>query len=135
VTESSLLHAVTDAGTTLQHAVATPDGSDLVVEAPLDADVRGIVDDIRDTFVDVTFVARRERDRETTAIGRPGGLLGDLTDRQREVVEAAYRAGYFDWPRESTAEEVAGSLGLAGPTLHGHLRKAEATILSALLDE
>jgi predicted DNA binding protein len=80
-------------------------------------------------------VSTRERDREITTVGRPGGVLDELTDRQREVLEAAYQAGYFAWPRESTAEEVADALGLSSPTVHGHLRKAEVVILSALLDD
>jgi len=49
------------------------------------------------------------------------------------VLEAAFRAGYYDWPRGSTAEELADSLELTGPTLHGHLRKAERTVLAWLL--
>jgi predicted DNA binding protein len=61
-------------------------------------------------------------------------VLEDLTDRQRDALEAAYRAGYFAWPRESTAEDVAESLDLTSPTLHSHLRKAESVILSRLLD-
>lgn len=133
--EASLLHAVEAAGATVRTVVAGPDGADLVIEAPVDADVRDLIGTVQETFPDLALVARRERDREVTTVGRPGGLLDALTGRQREALEAAYRAGYFAWPRESTAEEVAASLGLAAPTLHGHLRKAQRTILAALLDD
>jgi len=60
--------------------------------------------------------------------------LDHLTERQRDVLEAAYEAGYFEWPRESTAEEVADSLDIASPTLHSHLRKAENHILTAFFE-
>jgi len=134
VTESSLLHTVTAVGATVRTASVDADGAHLIVEAPADADLESVVDHIQSAYSGADFVAHREHDREVTTVGRPGGILDDLTDRQREALEAAYRAGYFDWPRESTAEVVAESLDLSPPTLHGHLRKAEAAILSALLD-
>jgi len=65
----------------------------------------------------------------------PDETLEELTDRQQEVLEAALRSGYFEWPRESTAEEVADSLDISSPTLHNHLRKAENQILSSVLDD
>ncbi|MEF8778108.1 MAG: helix-turn-helix domain-containing protein, partial [Natronomonas sp.] len=46
----------------------------------------------------------------------------------------AYFAGYFDWPRGSTAEEGADSMGVSSPTLHNHLRKAERKLLSSFFD-
>ena len=42
----------------------------------------------------------------TASDGEPLPDETDMTDRQREALEAAFRAGYFDWPRDSTAEEV-----------------------------
>nr|WP_283102384.1 helix-turn-helix domain-containing protein [Haloplanus sp. XH21] len=55
--------------------------------------------------------------------------------RQREVFETAFWAGYFQWPRTSTAEEVAAALDIAPPTLHAHLRKAEHRLLASLFEE
>lgn len=134
VTNSSLIHTVTGVGGTLSTATVGPDGTRFVVEVPVDADVREIVDHIQTEHSDVDFVAQRDRDHEVSTGSRPDGILGELTDRQREVLEAAYRSGYFAWPRTSTAEEVAESLGLSSATLHGHLRKAEAVIISTLFD-
>ncbi|MFB9806395.1 helix-turn-helix domain-containing protein [Haladaptatus pallidirubidus] len=48
---------------------------------------------------------------------------------------AAYRSGYFDWPRESTGEQLAESLDIAAPTLHKHLRLAERKLLSTIFDD
>jgi hypothetical protein len=59
--------------------------------------------------------------------------LAELTDRQQEVLEAAYLGGYFNWPRDSTAEEVADSLDIASATLHDHLRKAQRKVLDEIL--
>jgi len=132
--DPSLFHTVDHAGAAVTSAVAGPTDARLVVETPVDADVRDVVEPIRRDFPAVALLARREVDRAAaTADGLNGGLAG-LTDRQRQVLEVAYRAGYFDWPRDSTAAEVAESLDIASATLHGHLRKAEAGVLEALFD-
>jgi len=133
VSAPSVLHIVSDAGATMNRASVTPESARFVVETSIDTDIRRLVDRVTDDFPAASLLSRRKCDREITTVGRPGGILDDLTDRQREVLEAAYQAGYFSWPRESTAEEVAESLGLASSTLHAHLRKAETAILSGLL--
>lgn len=60
-------------------------------------------------------------------------LARDLTDRQRSALEAAYHAGFFKWPRETTGEQIAESLQIAPPTFHHHLRKAQQKAFDALL--
>jgi len=134
VSPPSLLHTVSHAGATVRTAVADPRGTRLVAEAPVDANVRDIVEHVRSEYPDAELQSQRDRDREVTPLGRPDGVLEELTDRQREVLETAYRAGYYAWPRGSTAADLAESLGIASSTLHGHLRKAESTILSTLLE-
>jgi len=57
-----------------------------------------------------------------------------LTDRQREVVEHALDAGYFEWPREVTSEELAAEMDISRATLLEHLRKAESKLLTDALD-
>ncbi|WP_438267412.1 helix-turn-helix domain-containing protein [Haladaptatus halobius] len=48
---------------------------------------------------------------------------------------AAYNAGFFEWPRESTGEEVADSLGVLAPTFHQHLRASERKLLAVFFGE
>ncbi len=55
-----------------------------------------------------------------------------LTGRQREAVEAAIDAGYYDVPRSGSQEDVAGRLDCAPSTAAEHLRKAEARVLRSL---
>jgi predicted DNA binding protein/PAS domain-containing protein len=128
-------------GTLLAHganvqAVSVEDGSaTAVVELPSDADVRSVVDRLGESFPGSRLVARRERNRPAErADSLPEGGLDDLTDRQQQALEMAYRAGYFDWPRESTAEEVAERMDIASPTFHYHLRRSEATLLEGLFE-
>ncbi len=52
-----------------------------------------------------------------------------LSERQREVFELARRRGYYTWPREVSASDLADELGISKATLLEHLRKAEAKLL------
>jgi predicted DNA binding protein len=62
------------------------------------------------------------------------GAEPSLTDRQREVLQYALESGYFEWPRESTSEELAEGMGISRATLLEHLRKAESKLLTDALD-
>lgn len=55
---------------------------------------------------------------------------GLVTDRQREVLETARRAGYFEVPRDCTLAEVAAALGIDTSTASGILRRGQARIVS-----
>jgi hypothetical protein len=130
----SLFETARAGGGTVQSAEATSGTVSIVVTLPARRRVRAFVNRVVAAFPATELVARRERDRPPARPGAPDDYLGDLTDRQRRALEVAYRSGYFDWPRESTAEEVAAVLDVAPPTLHAHLRKAEARLFAALLD-
>ncbi|WP_129116939.1 helix-turn-helix domain-containing protein [Halegenticoccus tardaugens] len=56
-----------------------------------------------------------------------------LSARQAEVLSLALEAGYYDWPRRTDAQTLAGRLGICHSTLLEHLRKAEKKLLSEAL--
>lgn len=58
--------------------------------------------------------------------GEPETLL---TDRQREVLEAALRRGYFSVPRECTLAELAAALDVDKSTASGVIRRGEARLV------
>ncbi len=133
--ESALLDAAADVGATIRSASVEAGDGRIALELPGTADVREVVDLVTDAVPGSTLLARHDRDGSPQAPGTPGGLVDRLTERQRQAVTVAFRAGYFDWPRQSTAEEVADALDIAPATLHGHLRKAQGSLLASLLDE
>lgn len=54
---------------------------------------------------------------------------GLLTDRQRDVLETAIRAGYFEVPRDATLAAVADELDVDKSTASTVLRRGEARLL------
>ena len=101
-----------------------------------EADVRAVVERVQQSVPPTELRAKRRREAPADPEGArlDSELSQRLTDRQLETIEAAYSAGYFEWPRESTAEDVADEMGVSSPTVHNHLRKAENEVLGELLD-
>lgn len=54
-----------------------------------------------------------------------------LSDRQQEALRLALRRGYYEWPRETSATELATELDVNKATFLEHLRKAERKIMHA----
>ena len=99
-------------------------------------DIRTVVNALGTAYDDLTLVAQRERDRDVrTEAGFRKQLTAALTGRQREAARTAYFAGFFDWPREHTGEEVASMMDISQTTFTQHLRAAESKLFAALFDD
>ena len=71
----------------------------------------------------------------TEANFAPDSPLSKLTEKQREVLIAAYKLGYYDLPRRINSEKLAEKLNIGSSTLGEHLRKAEQRLLNHILAE
>lgn len=60
-----------------------------------------------------------------------GDLTARLTDRQREVLDAARDLGYYESPRAATHRDIADRLDIATGTVAEHLQKIEARVLGS----
>jgi predicted DNA binding protein len=58
---------------------------------------------------------------------------GVLTDRQQEIVRAAFAAGYFDFPRKIGSARLANQLGVSVSTLSEVMRAAQRRIFAEYL--
>ncbi|WP_137291540.1 bacterio-opsin activator domain-containing protein [Natronorubrum halophilum] len=106
-----------------------------LIEVSQDADVREIADALTVVYENTELVARREVDRAVqTAVERRNRMLDQLTDRQLTTLRLAYYGGFFDWPRDSTGEEIAEAMGVSPPTMHQHLRKGLKSILGEFFE-
>ncbi len=113
------------------------DGTELevVVDVPPATSVREFVGALEDDYRSVELVARHDVQRALkTRRDVVTALFEGMTDRQLEVIRTAYFAGFFDWPRESTGEEVAEMLDITQPTVNRHLRVGQQRILSQLFE-
>ena len=118
------------------HRVHAENGSlRVVVEVPRRGNTGTVIESVEDACDGATFLAQRMVDRTDAWAPDQSTLETRLTEKQREALETAVFAGYFDWPRESTGEEVADRMGISPATFTQHLRAAEGKIFDAILRE
>jgi predicted DNA binding protein/PAS domain-containing protein len=91
------------------------------------------------SYRSVSFTERPGVDGESAGKSPAGTTDADpmarLTDRQREVLETAYRAGYFEYPRDQSASDVADRLGVSRPAFQEVLRAAERNFLKGTIGD
>lgn len=105
----------------------------LVVHVPPGADVRQLTEAMQDIYPDTEVIAQRQTTRREESTQQvQTAVTDDLTERQRTALETAYFAGFFNWPRDSSGEEVAESLGVSASTFHQHVRLGQSKLLEAL---
>lgn len=61
------------------------------------------------------------------------GVLSELTERQRALLELAHRLGYYDTPSRTSLDRLARIAGVSRAAVSKTLRRAEARILAAVL--
>jgi predicted DNA binding protein len=136
VTGRTVPGTVTGLGAVLTGAVAGADAVTVTLAAAGGVDVRGLIETLRETYPGTELLARRTREEPIEAVGGFRERVEDrLTDRQLEVLQAAHFGGYYRWPRERNAADLASGLGIAQSTFGRHLRAAERKLLSMLFDE
>jgi predicted DNA binding protein/PAS domain-containing protein len=117
---------LTTVGTRVRSTSVTARRVDVLVEVPSKTALSTAIETLDASNESVSILSSIEQDRGTGVETDP---LDDLTDRQATVLRAAYHRGYFEQPRESSATEVAESLGISHPTLLEHLRLAQQQVL------
>jgi len=136
VTGGSAVRTLTEHGATVRDATADDGRVRVVAYLPEGADVRPVADGLRTAFTGARLASKRSVPREPRSEDSlREGVADRFTDRQWAALSAAYHGGYFDWPRGSTAEEVADAMGVSSPTFHNHLRKAQRRLLDGLFED
>jgi len=95
-------------------------------------DFRGMADAVEEKFG--TFELSRVNEKATPGEPLDSGRLSEvlvskLTDEQLDVLETAYSMGYFEVPRQVSAQDVADRLGIQQSTFSERIRTAEAAFL------
>lgn len=92
---------------------------------------RTLADRIQERFgrFDLLSVNQVETTGEALGSGHLGRVLRtELSDEQLTVLRTAHRMGYFEVPRQASADEVAAELDIAQSTLSERLRLAETRL-------
>lgn len=112
------------------------DGGKLLRVLALDGDdLASFYADVADAF-DVTVHAKRDRTTAGATLDTgPDDPLADCSDRQRDALVAAWRAGYYAIPRESSTAALADDMGVDRRTFEEHLRIAERRVVDDLLGD
>lgn len=132
----SAVRTLTEHGARVRDATAEDGRVRVVADLPKGADVRPVADGLRAAFGDARLASKESVARSSRSESSfRDGIADRFTDRQWAALSAAYHGGYFDWPRGSTAEEVADAMDVSSPTFHSHLRKAQRALLDGLFEE
>jgi PAS domain S-box-containing protein len=135
VTTDCIAATLADFGAVVESMRAQEGEGRVEASVPQSTDVRAVVEAVQRAHPATDLVAQRERERtvQTEAEFR-AALQSRLTDRQREALETAFLGGFFEWPRESTGEDIAEVMGIAQSTFLQHLRAANRKLLAELFD-
>src|SRR6267143_2438508 len=118
-----------DSGRQILYQARSPDEVTLILEDGTDP--RALLD----RFPDARLVSKR---RPAGRLGARGSLssplfLPKLTEKQARALLAAFEAGYYEFPRNITTEDVSVSLGIARSTFEQHLNRAEHHVIRAMI--
>ncbi|ELY49407.1 bacterio-opsin activator domain-containing protein [Natronorubrum sulfidifaciens] len=134
--DSSVAETLATHGGVLRSVTPVDDRTRLVIALSSTVDVRSFVRMLERTHPGAELLARRQRDRSERPVRAfDAELRSRLSERQLKTLETAYYGGFFEWPRESTGETIADSLGVSQPTFSRHLRLAQQKLFELLFDE
>ncbi|MFC3957066.1 bacterio-opsin activator domain-containing protein [Halovivax cerinus] len=110
----------------------------IVAEIPRTYDDAAIVERFLAEIPEADLVTKRTKSSVDPLL--PGSAIRqafetNLTERQREVLETAYEAGYYDWPRECTGEAVARRLDVSSAAFSETIHAAERNLLATLFED
>ncbi|MFP9061072.1 bacterio-opsin activator domain-containing protein [Natrialbaceae archaeon A-chndr2] len=127
---------LSERGILVQSIEADSGRARVTLEIPHSTNVRGVVEAVQSKYDGTDVVSFRQHERGgDTQEEFAASLEGKLTERQFASLQRAYLGGYFEWPRPTTGEELAQSMGVSRPTFHEHLRSAEAKLCQAFFDD
>lgn len=119
-------------GAVVRSTTVTPNKAVLQIELPGKKNLGSLVETLEDEYRDVSVVSCTETNEGFKMAGRLLPKSLDLTEKQEVALEAAYRHGYFEQPRDTSASDIAESLDITHSTYLQHLRIAQKKVFERL---
>lgn len=133
VTGETIAKTIADHGGSLERLEARDGSGSISIVLPGTARVGEFIDVFTAQFPNAELAARREREQAERPTSDP--LEANMTPRQREVLLAAFHSGFFEWPRESTGEEIAEGLDVSPATFRETIRRGERNLITWYVNE
>ena len=134
LTERFIAGSLADHGAVLERVETDGTTATVTIVVPANVESRPIIQHVTSSFEGVELVAKYDDDRPTSH-ELYSTFLDRLTDRQLEVLQAAYYGGFFESPREQTGEEIAAALDISPPAFYQHIRRIQRKLFSTLFEE
>jgi len=114
-------------GGQLVETVSEDGSTSIRIQLPSEISLRPLVESLSDQYSDMELLSQRTKTTRSTQV--PASLQELLTERQFEILTAAYHGGYYETPRGVSGEQIAENFDISGPVVYNHLQAAHRTIL------
>ncbi len=95
--------------------------------------VIGAEDELKKVLRALKLMGKVNNIRYQKPVYQEHNVLSVLTDKQKEIIIAAKKYGYYDYPRKIDAGKLAEKVGVSKATVVEHLRKAEGRLMGNIL--
>jgi len=127
-----LAESVTEHGGQIRAIRTDPSAATVRIEVGHQASVRPLIEWLTTQYESVDVIAKR--DREQTAKPPADSPETYLTDRQLQILKAAYYGGYYETPKGVTGTELASNFDISRPAVYNHLQAAQRKLLGKIFD-
>jgi PAS domain S-box-containing protein len=119
-------------GGRLVESVSDEEGTSFRVRLAANVSQRPIYDSLTTRYEEIDLVAKRQV--HTQSLPGTSEIREILTERQAEILNAAFYGGYYRTPRRVKGEELAESFGISGPAVYNHLQAAHQRVLERVFE-
>ncbi|MEF8783849.1 MAG: GAF domain-containing protein [Haloarculaceae archaeon] len=124
-----------DCGISVRNITAEGSACQMTMAVPPTVSIHRAADVVSTLYPGSELIAKREQMQPPERESLDHRILEKLTPRQREVVETAYRRGYFGDPRNASGADLAEELGFSPSAFHRHIRAVQRKIFETIFDD
>lgn len=134
--EAPMMEAVLNLGGRIEEVNFEDNAVTIRIDIPANTDVRDVVELVKEHYPEAELASTHRIEQSGLRLDHDdANPMSTLTDRQRDIISAAYFNGYYEKPRQITGDELAAEFDIAGATLNEHLRSAEQKIFDEIFSD